>query len=1061
MIRTKKTKFGFLRTALAVGVAIPILAGAGAFAQAPAASPTDQSPLVGTGAGTVGAAQTGSQPAAIGGGEFGGGAGATAETERIIVTGSNIPTAQEVGPNPVLNINRDLINKSGERTAEALIKDLPIANGGGVPISNNGTGFTPGASAISLRGLGPQETLLLIDGRRVAPYPIGNGGTSSFFDLRSIPEAAIESIEVLKDGASTTYGADAVAGVVNIKLRHDYKGVQAQVGYGNTLDKDSGEVRANVVFGIGDGNTNVTGVIDYYHRNSIFNRDRGYSAVPPFLSSNSTPENLSLTFDQVVAAGGTPPDGFGPVGNPDDLPSIFFGHAPFGSNGLSPASAYTYTASRSSVFNFNQFSSSYPQIENWGGLVAFDHKWFGDQLVIYGDMYYQQASSHDELAPSATGSFQTAGQVTLAIPPNSVFLGPDGLPSGVTPPSTPTFAETGLPIDAFNPFNPFQQIISGASRARLLEFGNRLFDNQTDSFLVTLGARGDKLFDGTWGYDFGFRYSNVKATSTSTLTSTSRFNQILNQNDPIFQPGGILAGEPAFNPFGDALGPPIPANAATTNFATVHPKDVDTSELGTLDLNIYTTELFKLPAGGIGFAFGGQFRKEQLTQDIDQLSVDGDLIGNSPGASTQAGRKDWALYAEASVPFFSPTFNVPGAYALEFTAAVRYEVFENNSTNVAVPKFGMRWQPFDETFTVRATWGEGFREPSLIELYASPTSGLTASQDILPTSLGGPATPVLDENGQPNPARFEPETPVVTTSSPVLQPEDSRSFSAGIVWTPKWVNGLTLSVDLWNIEQTGVVVASTTNQVLQNELNNSFAPGESVERNADGTISRIFTPFVNSGNTQTNGIDMGLQYVYPTKYGTFTSVTNATWVNTYQMATFANLPQKELNGYTTDPGASNDGYLKWKGVSRLDWAWNGWDLVWTTNFLDGFHDRKPNGTLHYTSQTWFFDGQLSYDFTFVPPVENQPVAGYSKDAKDVTMGKDGKATESAVTQTATVALPIWKQVLNGTTITLGCNDIFGQDPPTAYGFGGNSTKYPGFLYDATGRFVYVQLTKKF
>ena len=253
MIRTLMTKFGFLRTALVVGVAIPILAGAGAFAQAPAASPTDQ-----PAPGAVGAGETGSQPAAIGGGEF----GATAETERIIVTGSNIPTAQEVGANPVLNISRDLINKSGERTAEALIKDLPIANGGGVPISNNATGFTPGATAVSLRGLGPQATLLLIDGRRVAPYPIGNNGTSSFFDLRSIPEAGIESIEVLKDGASTTYGADAVAGVVNIKLRHDYKGVQAQVAYGNTLDKDSGEIRANVVFGIGDGNTNVTGVIE-------------------------------------------------------------------------------------------------------------------------------------------------------------------------------------------------------------------------------------------------------------------------------------------------------------------------------------------------------------------------------------------------------------------------------------------------------------------------------------------------------------------------------------------------------------------------------------------------------------------------------------------------------------------------------------------------------------------------------------------------------------------------------------------------------------------------------
>src|SRR5207248_6283261 len=115
-----------------------------------------------------------------------------------------------------------------------------------------------------------------------------------------------------------------------------------------------------------------------------------------------------------------------------------------------------------------------------------------------------------------------------------------------------------------------------------------------------------------------------------------------------------------------------------------------------------------------------------------------------------------------------------------------YEAFENNDTNVAVPKFGIRWQPFDETLTVRATIGEGFREPSLIELFASPTSGLAAATDILPTSLGGPPTPVGD------PSRFEPEEPVVVTSSPALTPEDSRSFSAGIVYTPKYVPGLTL-----------------------------------------------------------------------------------------------------------------------------------------------------------------------------------------------------------------------------------------------------------------------------
>ncbi len=1040
MIRTVRTKFGILRTALAVGVAIPLFAGSGAFAQEP--SPAADSPAQPLNApGATGAAP---QPGST---EPTDASGAVAETERIIVTGSNIPTAQEVGPNPVLNINRDLINKSGERTAEELIKNLPVANGGGIPISNNGTGFTPGASAISLRGLGPEATLVLVDGRRLAPYPIGNGGTSSFFDLRSIPEAAIESIEILKDGASTTYGADAVAGVVNIKLRHDYKGAEATVEYGNTLDKDSGEYRASVIFGVGDGNTQITGAMNFYHRNSIFNRDRGFSNRPPFLSSNSTPENLQLSSAVVLAAGVDPAllptDGDGNI-----LPTIF-AHAPFGSGGNSPVNSYVYSAGRTSAYNFNLNSSSFPEIENYGGFANFSHKIFGDQMVLFGDVFYENTTSHDELAPTATGNFQTPGVVPIAIPPGMNLM-------GVAPPGTPTFAETGVAPDAFNPFNPFNQIISGGSRARLLEFGNRLFDNETDNFLTTIGLRGDKLFDGTWGYDMGFRYNNIKATSESTVVSNSRFAQVLNQNSPVFAAGGALEGGTAFNPFGDALrGGAIASNSADVDYATVHPKDVDTSEIATLDLNIYTTSLFKLPAGGVGFAFGGQFRREQLTQDVDQLSLDGDIAGSSKGASTQAGRKDFAVYAEASIPITSPTFSFPGAYSLELTAAVRYEEFRNNDTNVAVPKFGIRWQPIDESLTVRATIGKGFREPSLIELYGSPTSALTGVIDTLPTSAGGPPLPVGD------PGRFEPEQNVVFTSSPVLQPEDSVSFSGGVVWTPKFVPGLTASVDVWDIERSGLVIQSNIPDILDREQNGGLLPGEIVQRDGAGFIQQIFVPFVNSGTLKANGVDLGLQYVYPTQWGTFTSLTQATWLNSYQFAPSAGSPESELAGYTTDPFSSNDAYTKWRGISRLDWAWNGFDIIGTARFTDGFHERKPDGRIHYTSQLWTFDGQASYDFTFVAPVENQPVAGYSKDAKDMSLGKDGKPTDSAVAQGANYSMPVWQRVLNGTTVTLGCDNIFGEDPPQAYGFGGNSTNYPGFLYDATGRFVYVQLTKKF
>src|SRR4029077_15776855 len=139
-------------------------------------------------------------------------------------------------PNPVLAINRDLIDKSGERQAAELLRDLPIANANGVPVSNNATlGFTPGAPSVSLRGFTPSATLVLIDGRRVAPYPIGAFATTSFQDLFSIPLPAVQSIEILKDGASTTYGADAVAGEVNLKFWKDYRGAQLTLEYGNTL----------------------------------------------------------------------------------------------------------------------------------------------------------------------------------------------------------------------------------------------------------------------------------------------------------------------------------------------------------------------------------------------------------------------------------------------------------------------------------------------------------------------------------------------------------------------------------------------------------------------------------------------------------------------------------------------------------------------------------------------------------------------------------------------------------------------------------------------------------
>src|SRR6267154_3714171 len=380
MIRNGLCKFGFLRMTLGARVGIPFIIASSAFAQNLQPLSTD-----------IGAAPT--PPAA--------------EVQRIIVTGSNIPTAEEVGPNPVDIYNSENINKSGEFTTEQFLQSLPIANANIIPTSNNenGSNTAVGAATIALRGFDARATLILMDGRRVAVYPTGNNPglvNTMFVDLNSIPQAAIESIEILKDGASTTYGADAVAGVVNIKLRHDYQnGAEAMVQYGNTEHEDSGEFIAQAIFGVGNDTTNITGVLNYYHRNSIFQRDRAYSAVPSFLSSNNSPYNLTLSSDVAAAAGG-------PNLNPG---STVFASAPDLTNGLAPASTYLYEANNRvraagglrPGFNFNLFAASFPESERYGGYLAADHKVFGDQLVLYADFYYENVKTHNEAAAGASG----------------------------------------------------------------------------------------------------------------------------------------------------------------------------------------------------------------------------------------------------------------------------------------------------------------------------------------------------------------------------------------------------------------------------------------------------------------------------------------------------------------------------------------------------------------------------------------------------------------------------------------------------------------------------------
>src|SRR4030095_9685847 len=311
LMRTN-SKSGLSRAAFVLSVVLPFFALARVFAQAPAAPAPAAAP---PGAGA--AAVSGQMPVA-----------GTAEAERVIVTGSNIPTAEEVGPNPVTNLNRDYIQKSGVSDVTRLLQDNPVNNSNSIPVSNNGTsqGGPVGFSSASLRGLDPGATLILLDGRRVTRVL---GGT--FVDLNTIPLAATESIEILKSGASAVYGADAVAGVINIHLWKDFRGAQVSTYYGNIIPTDAGLFKTDFLFGVGDDKMSISGDIFYFHHNDTFNGDYANSRFPPFLSSNSSPWNFSVSQAVAGAAGAPVAGGTNP---------LQFVTPPDNTNGLAPTSTW-------------------------------------------------------------------------------------------------------------------------------------------------------------------------------------------------------------------------------------------------------------------------------------------------------------------------------------------------------------------------------------------------------------------------------------------------------------------------------------------------------------------------------------------------------------------------------------------------------------------------------------------------------------------------------------------------------------------------------------------------
>lgn len=1032
MIRNVFKPFGSLSVALAAAVGLPVFLLSSAFAQDPAAPAPDA----------------------------GASAGGTAEVERVVVTGSNIPTAEEVGPNPVDTYRKDDITRLGVRTATDLVHKLPAATGS--QISENNTNGGDGRAEINLRGIFAKETLVLQDGRRLAPV----GFAGSTVDINTFPIGLIDHVEILKDGASAIYGADAVAGVFNVSLIHRFRGLEVYASYGNTnlgFAGDMSEKRAYLLAGTGDDKTNIVVYAEWYDRSALYSRDADISHNPQDFPEFGGQDSRSGNYAGRVHNRAFFPQFNGGARTP----------TPHSAANAETSPEYTSFAARGphhQFFNFLALTPAIAATDRQYLYGSFDRDICDKYLTVFADFKYARTFWDGGLAPAPftpdifTDSARPFGisSAGFSVPTQNAF-NPFTVADYVSPGGTnPTFPNTQVSAA------PAGTGFTTGVRYRGLEAGLRTDKITTDNYLFTGGLKGNLGEFGdylkTWNWETGFRYNDDHRVE--------RFGGIINNNA---LRAALLDTNTAtaFNPFGRNVNRP----------STVRSVFVTTNHIGDTSLELEDAklngDLFNIPAGPVSFAIGGEHRREHASDQPDALTSSGQTTGATNFAPTKGSRDVWSAYWEVRVPVTSPTWNFPGLYSLELSYQERYDNFSDFG-DTERPKFSARWNPIDSALTVRATYNEAFHAPTLGELF----SGVSQS---FPS--------ITDPKGFTTEKQIEQHL----SGNPDLQPETAYEWTYGAVVTPgKWwsvLQGLTVSADFYHIDLRGVTSTLDPQFVVNNET--SF-PGQVIRDPAQGNaLVLILTPEQNLGRIIQEGWDYELSYLFETArlghgdWGNFTTTFNGTYIDRVVLQAQPGGPEQSVvgkfgGGFLGPNGGGSFTHNRFYASLFYDGPQGSWlggvDTGFTVNYVGQYWDAKqltaptrfvdltgPGGVPDGIPETprfddrkireWFtVDWILNYTFSFPAPAAATDVAGYSKDGgKNVK--HDGKDKNVMPVSTAEYNPCGWRAWLNKTTITLGMNNIFDEEPPFTAGAFENG--YDEQTATIKGRFWYLGLRKQF
>jgi iron complex outermembrane recepter protein len=916
--------FRFVRLALMAGVGFPFILASNAFAQLPAPA--------------VPAEPAAAPPGA-------------AEVERVVVTGSNIPTAEETGPNPVDTYRPQDIEKLGIRNATDLQEFIPQAAGGTVNL-NIGNGGD-GTVQFNLRGLLPKETLVLIDGKRVAFGSLGAAGFSGGVDINLIPFSMVDHIDILKDGASAVYGSDAISGVVNFFLVHKFRGLEIGATYGNTnlgASNEMGEWESWIKAGTGDDKTDIVVIADFWQRlGGIFSRDRD-------LSSNG----FFIPFGGVDGRSGNFP---GRVQGRRLLPRLFFaptGETQIGVNSPPPHSApnaatspfykspyavnpNAYPGAPGIIgpnsfagvngapqfgtdykgggdyffFNFAAFTPALPPGDRQVYYGSFTRDICDKYLTVFGDFKYARSYFDASLAavPFTPDPFKDPG--------TNSFFSPQGISVPITNPFNP-FTVADAVIPNFFPNGDGLPVTTGVRFRGIQDTGPRHEKFTYWDQLFDVGLRGEMGYAGdyfkTWNWEAGFRYSRNEGQDLSVgEVSQPGLRQALLDTDP----------RTAFNPFLGINGVNS-GQARGAVYVTLH-------NSGEYELPIYYAtfngDLFNLPAGPVSFAIGGEYDAPRFTRDRDALNNTFQTIGSVDGQSFKVNRDIWGIYEEVRVPFTSPTWNFPGAYSFEVDFAEREEWYSTNTSavlpsglfpavpaqharyNAQKPKVSVRWQPLDPKYigalTLRGSYSEGFHAPTLSEV--TPAS----SQNF----------PVVSDAFSP---QTEQQVEERVLGNPNTHPEVAYEWTYGAVYSPKWVKGLTLSADWWHIDMRDIVATLGADTIIQE--NAPTTPGASTVVGPGGTVvvrsagdgSSFFGPVVlvidpsaNLSGAVFEGLDYEAIYILDSTifggsdWGRITTTVNGTWLSRAEFQVAKDTKRVGIAGEFLPPAFSLTSSLPW------------------------------------------------------------------------------------------------------------------------------------------------------